>query len=259
MAQEISVSILKCAYDAKRSDYVNFQTKHGLFQNIPRFIDKTAWSPITWRHGYRSSANFIGTSLVGLDFDSPDWTLAYAIDFFSSLNVPLIIGTTKSHQLQKDKKPPCDRYRVIFAAEHTASLKDYRYTMQRLTQDFPADKSCIDGGRWFHPCKEVVHVKLEGQPLGWKVAPPPKPRQVVDYDPGEMPWWVRDWLNNGATERHLTCYKIGAELCRLGYSFDEIITKIMRGPLSAIGEADVVRAVENGMGRAVADLEGVEA
>ena len=255
MPQDIAVSFARQAYDPSLRDYKSFTVKRGAFASIPKFLCREVWSPLVWRNGLRSKINFEEASLVGLDFDNGVWTLKTAINFFDDLGVPVIVGTTKSHQKEKDGKPPCDRYRVILLAERTTSLADYEYSMRQLMEHVPCDKSCKDGARYFAPCKEIAFVQLEGTPRYWLKALPPKPRTLQAYRPGEMPWWIRDWINNGVPhgERHVTCYKVGAELTRIGYPSEEIIQKIMRGPLASIGADDVMRAVENGVAAALGE------
>lgn len=235
------------------ADHSIFGTATGPFENIKNFVLTRPWSPIVFRDGVRKKTNFLSSSLIALDFDSGEWTLDDAVKFSTERRHAALIATTKSHRKVKGSLPACDRFRVIILALETTSLSDFEHTMKQYMVDTPCDKSCKDGARFYYPCKEI-YATLEGTPAKWLAAKPkhtPERPRVVDaycVASGEMPWWVRDWINNGVEDgvRHHTCYKIGAELTRIGYPLDNILTKVLRGPLAAIGACDVERAVTNG-------------
>lgn len=258
---DIAVSFSRMAYDPTVKNYKTFLTKSGLFESLAPHLTTAVWSPIVWRDGVRLQDNFLHTDLIGLDFDDGELTLEAAIEFFKNADLRTIIGTTKSHQKEKrtpsgSVSPACDRFRVIIEAERCDSLADYRYTNHVFMNNLPADKSCKDGGRYFAPCREIV---WQGGSVRAKwLTAPPKPKPVKkEFASTQMPNWVRQAINVGPgvnESRHRTCYAVGAELSKLGWDVDTITETIMRGPMSAIGRGDVVRAVENGIAAAERDF-----
>jgi len=245
---------------------VHFVVKKGLFEDLTNHVTKTVWSPVVWEPAYRAKENFKETHLIGLDFDGDhpngQLTLSDAIDYFKSLDISCIIGTTRNHQLPKKKNehvtmPACDRFRVILAAEKCTSLADYEYTNSVFMENLPCDKSCKDGGRLFYACKEIVWTNFTGKLAGWIKAPPPV---VWELPEGEMrslvdvPSYIWTYIEKGVeSERHHTAYKVACELGRRGFSEAEILKLFIerKSPLLHIGEGsnDVRRCIENGVRR----------
>ena len=254
---DITVSFSKYPYDPSRKDYVHFTTKTGSFESLGKYLVKEVWSPVVWSPGYRKKLNFKETHLIGLDFDDGALSLEDAVTYVKEIEVSCIIGVTKSHLLEKvsssgEVKPPCDRFRIIIAAEKCTSLLDYEYTNKIFMDNLPCDQSCKDGARYFAPCREIVYECYSGSLAGWIEAPPKPPFAPKDYAKGQMPLWITDLINHGTDlgGRHKSCYKIGAQLSRYGYGETEIVHMIMKGPMKDIGLSDVERAVRNGMSAA---------
>jgi hypothetical protein len=255
---DISVSFSKMSYDPSRKDYSYFKTAVGPFSNLTKYLTREVWSPVVWHTGKRAKANFLKTHLIGLDFDDGIMSLEEAKEYVVKIGIDAIIGITRSHQIEKishssgEVKPPCDRFRIILLAEECTSLADYEYTNSVFMDNLPCDKSCKDGARYFAPCREIVFTQFNNVKVEWLTAPPKRQMPVASYTKGQMPLWIADLINHG-TElggRHKTCYKIGAQLFKYGYAEADIVTKILKGPLGAIGREDVERAVRNGISAA---------
>lgn len=235
------------------------------WDDIKAIVTSRIWSPCTYNNNVRGKKNFAHCSFIVLDFDDGQWTLDSTIAFCQKHELSALVGTTRSHQKEKITKggeisPPCDRFRLILTAtEPCVNLRMYEYTMTKTMEQYPVDKSCKDGARMFFPCVEIVFTQLGGS-LDWMVPPPVKvltEAQVQAYqaqvrhmrESGKLPEWITRRLVNGAEPgrgRHAMSYAIGAGMTELGYSIDEIVSAIMRSPMSVIGEADVRRAVRNG-------------
>lgn len=258
----VSVS-RNAAFDPKRQTHFDVREVKGLagFSDI---ITAVPWSPIIWEGGQRLKKNFKSCKYAALDFDDGEWTIGDAVNWCKAQGVAAIIGTSKSHQIEKSGKPACDRFRLVvpFESEITAR-HHYEGRMAELHTTMPCDKSCSDAARFFWPCKEVVYRQLG---RGLEVGEPgmfqsvEKKRAVADMmadigTDGMLPPWVQAYLAHGAPHglRHVVCYKLGATLYWAGYRFEEVLARVMASPLASIGEDDVMRAVWNGYGAAEAE------
>jgi hypothetical protein len=115
------------------------------------------WSPSRYLHGYRNEQNFLSADIVALDFDE-GMTLETALETFG--NMKHIIATTRNHQRQKGKKPPCDRFRVLLFLAHTfTDLSTYKSLLAAYVELHGSDKQAKDGARLFFPCREIISVK----------------------------------------------------------------------------------------------------
>lgn len=234
-------------------------------------ILNTIWSPIVWTNGYRLANNFHSAHYLALDFDSGQWTLDDAKAFSIDHELAHIVATTKSHQKEKISptgkiSSPVDRFRFIIPFDQPITDKaQYLYNMREAMQLFPVDHSCKDAARYFFPCTAIVSVQSDGK--SWPVLeiPPDQTEEALRQKAKEkaelyrdnmvLPQWLISALRLGVEEgqRHITCYKIGAFLCGYGKSVEEIVELCLTSPLSAIGDHDVRRAVENGFTRATRD------
>ena len=138
---------------------------------VSAFLGEFACSPIIFDKAYRKEVNFICSIWFGLDFDDGKYSLAQAIEDFK--DHCHVIGTTKSHQIEKDGKPPGDRFRVfVLGSSVCDSLRTYRFNMERMVEMFGADDKCVDGARYFAPCKKIVSVgAIDGETLDWETPP----------------------------------------------------------------------------------------
>jgi len=228
------------------------------------------WSPIIWQNGYRAKANFKAVRLIALDFDSGETTLDMIQKECEDFGLWYILATTKSHQVVKIKPDgtelaPHDRFRLILKAESTCHNREvYEYNMREFPRFWTCDSSCVDGARFFWPCKELV-AHSKGATVQWR-----------DFDEDYVPERQRfvhrahklralgnlgirpEWIDNilrGKTkvprgERHKTLYKIGAAWQLLGFDLEDLENEIAKTSLIQIndeyGPEDVRRAISNG-------------
>lgn len=266
----ISVSAMQ---DVKRKDFKTFLTWRANELNLPRIITSRVWSPIVYSGSRRSKDNFESSQIIALDCDNGAIKLADLISTLREWDCWCVVGTTKSHQREKKSdsgeiKPPCDRFRVFFKmSAPTIDREHYEYNFAQWVQKFQADKGVKDAARYFYPCVEIAFAHF-GAPIDFMPLPISYVREADRQkvarheiqrfrDEGTIPPWVLRCVNDGPKDgRHNASYAVGAALTELGYSLDEIVEYIMTGPISAIGEADVRRAVENARNKIVGAQAG---
>lgn len=119
-----------------------------------RMVTSKVWCPCSLSKGVRLESGFIASAICALDFDTPHTTIEWAISEFYKYEH--IIGTTKSHQKEKNGVT-CDRFRVIlFWDKLITNLAEYKHNMRLMITRYGADAACSDGARFFYPCQEIV-------------------------------------------------------------------------------------------------------
>lgn len=123
-------------------------------------ITQFPWSPIVWRDGYRKIDNFISAQLLALDFDNDPGdditSLAQAMENIFP-DYKHVIGTTKSHGIDKPGKGVADRFRVVLWFDRPITDRDeYRYNLTYAAKKWGTDMQAADAGRFFFPCKKIV-------------------------------------------------------------------------------------------------------
>lgn len=195
---------------------------------------------------YKAAEFFKTTQLIGIDIDE-GLSLEDGIKIFGGYKC--IIGTTKSHQKPKDKKPACDRFRVIIKLRvpiNRENMLDYPATYNYLNKmgDNKLDSSCQNVARYFNACAEVVHINLNGVEL----QPIEAPKQLISAPPvlnisentrGNLSYKTKDFLENGAKdgEKHHRLYLAVKDLQEQLYPPSEIYSLIER-PLSMFQKSE---------------------
>lgn len=114
------------------------------------------YSAGTFENGHRKADNYLNYSdLIILDIDE-GLTIKEAKKIFCAFDY--ILATTKSHQKQKDKKAPCDRFRIILPTDTPITLNKEEYTqmMAEVHKEFNfVDTSCKDASRFYYPTKDA--------------------------------------------------------------------------------------------------------
>ena len=212
-------------------------------------ITKHVWSPIIFDGPQRKTEHFVEARLMVLDFDDFEISLAQTVNEWS--DTACLFGFTKSHQLSREGKMPCDRFRLVaFFNNVITSASDYYFNMKSVISKYGADNSCKDGARLFFPCTTVVEIIPEGETLDVKAPPPPQaPKDYSAYrEFRDMPRWVKGVVKYGRQvgERNDACFSIGRVLHQCGYSLDEAVGVVMSGPLKELGREEVEQTVSNG-------------
>jgi hypothetical protein len=195
-------------------------------------IVRFPWSPCVWRDGDKRNANFLYADLLALDFDSPEMPLAQAVNAFSDM--AHVIGTTKSHQREKNGVV-CDRFRVVLRLEsRIENLGDFKETLSFAMRHYPADEACKDGGRFFWPCREIVSVEPEGFTADVHFAPPPDADFALTgaQAAGVMPKSAVRLLEGWVTiDRHRSVYLAGWDLGLAGWTPSAAAELVRGAPL----------------------------
>jgi len=222
---------------------------------IARGICSYVWSPCIWRDGNRNEDNFLRADWWALDFDNGEMTLTEACRLFCDM--VHIIGTTKSHQIDKGGKT-CDRFRLLLkSTEPVTDVRDYRYTLKKLIDRHSSDPKTKDGGRMFYPCKRIVQTSAEGYTEDIVPAPQERPikNRFAAYRPAVMmPSYARFALTNviPTGSRNSTWYGVAKDLGRVGLAPDEILARVIASPTYA-GKAshdlvaEIAACIRNGL------------
>lgn len=235
-------------------------------------ILRNIWSPIIWKDGVRTKANFLFSDYFVLDFDG-NKSLKDMIDFCNDAAVSSIIGTTKSHGKEKvsssgKMSPAADRFRVIFKASGRQTDSElYRYNLAIMAEHFGCDESATDAARFFYPCKEIVHCKVVvGGGVEWLPFDSDYVPESVRYArrretnktlaaTGTLPVWMLNILNGQEVveaDRHKTVLRLGIMLGEFGWDLKsdralKVYNQIMKLPLGRhVGAREVLRHLENG-------------
>ncbi len=230
-------------------------------ERIAHFASGSTWSPIIWRKGERGQVNFERADWCVLDFDNKP------SDGFMSLeeakrtfcDMVHFIGTTRSHQKEKHGRT-VDRFRVaMMFTNPILNVRDYRYTMERVTKRYPVDDSGKDGARYFFQCQEIVQINADGyteDPMiaGDDFERPNTERYTAYASAGVLPTKVRAALIMEIPKgrRNTTWYGISKDLARMGFAFEKIVAQIMRSPTCTKHEngdllAEVEQCVRSGI------------
>jgi hypothetical protein len=197
---------------------------------------KFVWSPIIWKDGRRKSDNFLESAYLALDFEDYDYSLERALHDFCDM--AHVIGTTRNHRIAKDRTPAVDRFRILIPWERPISDKlEYEYNMAKIVGEYDCDKKCKDAARFFYPCKEIVSINLDG--YSYEIKPTPngwtKNSDARKYENAELgipSRFCKKWLTRVIPigERNTTCYRLGADLSRMGLSYEECLDKVLKSP-----------------------------
>ena len=139
--------------------------------DLIKIITTKVWSAFTWENGKRCGAGFVRASGIVLDVDDGP-SITETIDRLSAERVAYLIGTTKSHGIEKGDKPPCDRYRVLIpiAADdpYAADSFQVRQNIMRLIGLYKSDPAAKDLARKWMPCRRVVACEMTRTPYRLK-------------------------------------------------------------------------------------------
>lgn len=218
-------------------------------QRISIGISKYVCSGNAWRDGRRLKENFLYSDWAVLDFDEDnEVNLEQAINnvFVDMIH---IIGTTKSHQIEKKGQPPCDRFRVLLPwKERIENSRVYRWNMELLAKKYPIDLKALDAAHYFFPCQEIKSISAEGYsldvdpnvPMDFDSPIDPKEYRLYLEEKAKrfaitqrLPPWVEDFLDYGKLiqkSRNVSCYVSALNLFECGYSFEEVVQALNRAP-----------------------------
>ena len=146
----------------------HFQSAECDFSQLHEVTKEFNYSNIIWKDGKRKKDNFISANFVVLDVDGT-WPIGEAMGTFKDTDNVLFVSS-KSHQSPNkikengaigDAIPPADYYHIIIGLEEPITdIEIYLTVMKNLTNQYPVDKSCKDGGRFYFPNQAQHHKYL---------------------------------------------------------------------------------------------------
>jgi len=267
MNSMISISSTGLIDGSKHFKFKAFTPKTG--EEFCDTICTKAWSPIIWEDGFRKKQNFLTSEYLSLDFDDGRWTLDAALTWVMEHGYKAIIATTKSHQLEKISSkgvvtPATDRFRVVIPfSREIDDIETFEYNMKEVMKICPVDISCKDGGRFYFPCKEIVHFLDGGNYPVIEYTDAMKKensdgllnhkKKLLEHKKNStISRWVFSVLygNTKTGDRHKTAYRMGAELKACGWTLEAIYAVCNSTNLKDIGVDELQRAVTNGFNTA---------
>ena len=221
-------------------------------QKITPYLTSKVWSVCIWKDGRRREQNFITAKWGALDFDDGRYTLAQAKkDWNKCIHV---IGTTKSHQVAKSGKEPCDRFRILFPwSEPITDLRSYRWNMSQLVEKYGADEKCIDGARFYWPCSKITSIQTKGELIEIEHKAPPHFEQPISREDyvqklkykrenyqQALPTYIYKFLYHGQLfgaqqSRNVCCYTSARFLLEIGWSHQRVLSALLDTPISREG------------------------
>lgn len=227
---------------------------------VAKLIVKYPASNCLWAGGVRKKVNFRIAEWLGLDFDE-GLTIDDAIEKFGKYIH--VIGTTKSHRKKKNGIA-CDRFRVFLKFNRRCdSTDDYEFICRQWVKEYNADRACVDAARFFWPCKEIVSSEYMGKCVEvlnsqeYMRKKQEKDRQRIEkmkrmYPDKAIPAYIQNRLKFGCKDRNIACYGIGADLAKLSFSDDEIISLVQNSAIISDGFSlkEAVSATRSGIKKA---------
>lgn len=228
-------------------------------------LQVAATSPIVFKDGYRSEQCFLSADWIGLDFDEGPTLADIQNTFCDTIHV---LGTTKSHQVAKGHKPPCDRFRLWLKLTQTITkAADYKETVRYLVRTYEADEACVGAAQLFWPCTTIASVSDEGYTTD---VVPAKEKPYAQTRPeynGRIPYWVKEWLlgkfpggEDHRRGRNFYVFKTSVWLTKNGWPEEEIVRVVMSSELPIAKTDDVLaevrKAVRSGRLRAEREIKG---
>lgn len=195
------------------------------------------WSPTIFKDNYRKRSNFLFADVVGFDFDE-GYTIEQCLADFEGFQI--MIGTTKSHQLRKNDKPPCDRFRIVLPLERRVTdAAEFEHTVKWAAKIIEhSDKNCHEPARQFYPCKDFVCFH-KGDAIPIQPAPPPevikRAAEIAEYRQQNepIPAHVENFLDRGIPfggSRNKSLYVSGLYLISKGFTLHQIEQRLRSAP-----------------------------
>jgi hypothetical protein len=150
-----------------------------------------AWSSAKFKDNHRSDDDAVGgVELVTLDVDD-GMTVEEVKEVLRQHKLKALISTTKSHQVEKDGKPACDRFRVVIPLKYkwVGNKQEYSDFIKGVVAKLgiPSDPATKNISRlWFGNPKQQYWY-TEGDSMNYFQYTPAfdeKPRQIVQYRDG---------------------------------------------------------------------------
>jgi len=195
-------------------------------------LNSKALSAQKFKDNYRNDVNACGIqNTLWLDFDD-GLTIEEAKKIFK--DYWYVMYTTPHHQKPKDKKPACDRFRVVFKVKEPmpTDITHYKKVMAKIIEKYGADIQCQNISRYYkgNPEAEIL-IQEEGDYFDWK-----------EFDVSDKP--------QESEKQHIEIKKYEGEDCE-GLTdetiFTDLGTKILKGDEIVQGNRDGALAYSIGV------------
>lgn len=219
-------------------------------QRIADCILKCTWSPIVFKQGHRKGENFISSSFLAFDFESPDYSLEQALEHFCDMQH--VIGTTDNHQVAKPNEEPVDRFRVVIPWETDITDPDvYIYNMRINMTGRDCDKKCGDTGRHYYRCKEIISVQTDGYVQEVKPLPPqplqdPFAKTRAYANMGFLGLFTKQCLTQVIPkgDRNSASFRMGCQFAMCKVDSQDAVARVRRSPTFSSMADDEFREFE---------------
>lgn len=129
------------------------------FEDLGTTICTSNWAPGVFKENRRQNKYLEEIALLVLDIDE-GMTISDAQSLLTGYTY--MIGTSRSHMLQKGNKPACERFRIVLPLNETITNDaDFKATWFAAKKLLPTiDDACKDSARFFYSCREIVATNL---------------------------------------------------------------------------------------------------
>ncbi len=218
----------------------NFITplKVETMSDIASLIKQYVWSPIIWDPLVRLEINFKACGYCVYDFDG-NLKLDEALKHFS--NFTHIIGTTRRHTKEKN------RFRVVVPFDEVISdLDTYKFNMRKTVEFWKNDPKCVDGARYFFPCKEIISINEKGNAQGifpYVEHPKPKFTGEINKNSSRKMKLLTQFGANVEGERNSTVYGVCIDMTLKGFTPNEMYNFI--APYTNLPESEIKSCIKS--------------
>lgn len=153
---------------------VNDVWSHGVYHECGEYsktVEKADGSKVSetkrFSHGQRHTKNFSYADVIGLDVDD-GMSLDEASKVFAEQKLHGFIALSKSHGVEKQGKPACDRFRIVVIPNKRITNKDvFDATFSALASLFgnATDDNSKDCARFYNPASKGLYKVFWGEPF----------------------------------------------------------------------------------------------
>lgn len=148
-------------------DYEYVECTTDAFTDL--ILNSRGLSAQKFKNGHRKNENCIGVqNTLWLDIDD-GMTIEQAKELFK--DYWYVIYTSMHHQKEKEGKPACDRFRVIFKVKEPMPQNEEKYeeVMLNILKKYGSDEACKEISRYYRGNPDAeIWVNTDGDYFDWK-------------------------------------------------------------------------------------------
>lgn len=148
-------------------DYEYVECTTDAFTDL--ILNSRGLSAQKFKNGHRKNENCIGVqNTLWLDIDD-GMTIEQAKELFK--DYWYVIYTSMHHQKEKEGKPACDRFRVIFKVKEPMpqNKEKYEEVMLNILKKYGSDEACKEISRYYRGNPDAeIWINTEGDYFDWK-------------------------------------------------------------------------------------------